>query len=269
MLEIKSTDTVSIIQVENTKGFDGHCLRAYSYFTEQMPDIDPNSVESVNSIEDKYPQLRQDSKAPTFAMTYQGTYMTMVKNLNWPVEKAQKVEAAYKELYSVSIDWVSSKLDQAAKDGYVTAAFGLRVRTPKLAQVLRGNSRTPREAEKEGRTAGNALGQSWCLLNTRAGIEFMGKVRNSKHKLDIRPAAHIHDAQYFIVRDDLDAIHYTNTHVVEAVEWQEHPEIQHDEVKLGGTYSLYYPDWNHEIKIPNRASKEQIVQTIQKSYQES
>ena len=40
MLEIKPSDTVSIIQVENTKGYDGHSLRAYSYFAEQMPDIE-------------------------------------------------------------------------------------------------------------------------------------------------------------------------------------------------------------------------------------
>ena len=48
-------------------GFDGHCLRAYAYFGDQMPDIDPNSVESINSIEKKYKDLRSESKAPTFA----------------------------------------------------------------------------------------------------------------------------------------------------------------------------------------------------------
>ena len=50
-----------------TDGYDGHCLRAYTYFGDRMPDIDPTSVESINSIEEKYPQERQDSKAPTFA----------------------------------------------------------------------------------------------------------------------------------------------------------------------------------------------------------
>ena len=34
-----------------------------------MPDIDPTSVASINSIEDKYPDLRQLSKAPTFLLT--------------------------------------------------------------------------------------------------------------------------------------------------------------------------------------------------------
>ena len=48
-------------------GFDGHSLRAYYYFRDAMPDIDPNSVESINSIADVYPDFRQQSKAPTFA----------------------------------------------------------------------------------------------------------------------------------------------------------------------------------------------------------
>ena len=39
MLEIKSTDSVSIVQVANTQGFDGHCLRAYAYFGDQMPKV--------------------------------------------------------------------------------------------------------------------------------------------------------------------------------------------------------------------------------------
>ena len=32
-----------------------------------MPDIDPNDVNSINSIADKYPALRSRSKSPTFA----------------------------------------------------------------------------------------------------------------------------------------------------------------------------------------------------------
>ena len=69
MLELSSSDEVSIVQAENTLGYDGHCLRAYSYFGDQMPDIDPNSVESINSISVKYPKERQESKSPTFALT--------------------------------------------------------------------------------------------------------------------------------------------------------------------------------------------------------
>ena len=68
MLEIKSSDELNIVQVENTQGYDGHCLRAFSYFGDQMPDI-VDTVVSINSIKTKYEGLRGDSKAPTFLLT--------------------------------------------------------------------------------------------------------------------------------------------------------------------------------------------------------
>lgn len=248
-----------------TDGYDGHCLRAYSYFGDQMPDIDPNSVESINSIEKKYKDFRQNSKAPTFALTYAGTYKTLMKNCGFSESVARSIEQKYHELYKVSTRWVQEKLDRASKDGYVTVAFGLRVRTPLLHQVVRGTSKTPFEAEAEGRTAGNALGQSWCLLNSRASAEFMGVVRNSQHRLDIRPCAHIHDAQYMLVRDDIDAVVFANKHLVKAVQWQEHPDIAHDEVKLGGEFSIFWPTWADEVVIPNGADQAETFQVIDKA----
>lgn len=263
-------DRISALQTKDpnklkvyTDGYDGHSLRAYSYFQEQMPDIDPNSVESINSIETKHNPLRQESKAPTFALTYQGTVNTLMNNCGFTALMAQQIYGRYQEMYRISIEWVDKRLEQATIDGYVTVAFGLRVRTPLLKQVIRGTSKTPYEAEAEGRSAGNAMGQSWCMLNSRASSEFMGKVRKSKHRLNIRPSAHIHDAQYFMFRDDMDVIQYTNTHLVKAVEWQDHPEICHDKVKLGGELSLFYPTWREEIVIPNGATPDVIMGKIE------
>lgn len=241
-----------------TDGYDGHCLRAHAYFGEHMPDIDPTTVEGINSIEKKYKDFRQKGKSPTFAMTYQGTYITLMKNCGFTEELAKDVEAKFKILYKVSIDWVDAHLEAATKTGYVTVAFGLRVRTPLLHQVIRKNGRTPFEADAEGRSAGNALGQSWCLLNSRAGSEFMGKVRKSRYCLSIKPCAQIHDAQYYLVRDDVKTMKFANDNVVQAVEWQEDPLIQHDEVKLGGAFSIFYPTWVEECDIPNGASLDEI-----------
>ena len=284
-----------------TDGYDGHSLRAYAYFTDEMTDIrlsgdkqafkvtvgdkteyflegDHNipttavaitgkefDVASINSIQYRYKPQRQDSKAPTFALTYQGTFITLMTNCGFSKEKAQAIEAKYHELYKVSDDWVQNKLDLASKTGYVVVAFGLRVRTPLLKQVITGLKKTPYEAKAEGRTAGNALGQSWCLLNSRASAEFMSKVRKSVQRLNIRPCAHIHDAQYLLVRDDIDTVLYVNEHLVKAVQWQEHPDIAHDEVKLGGEFSIFWPNWTGEITIPNYATADQIYSVIEKS----
>lgn len=251
------------------RGFDGHSMRAFSYWGDQMPDIE-NTVESINSIEKKYPKLRKKSKAPTFALTYQGTWMTLVKNCGFSEAEAKLVERKYHELYAHSTAWVQAKLDQASKDGYITAAFGLRIRTPLLKQVVRGTSKTPKEAEAEGRTAGNALGQSWCLLNSRAYNEFMAMVRkHPEYRLLVRLIAQIHDAGYMLVRDDLATIHFVNTHLVKAVEWQDHPDIYHPEVKLGGKLSIFWPSWREEIEIPNHATEEQIQKVIEAHFQEA
>ena len=245
-----------------TDGYDGHSLRAYAYFGDQMPDI-VDTVVSINSIQVKYPDFRFESKAPTFALTYQGTFKTLMTNCGFSAEKAKLVEKRYHDLYQVSDKWVSDKLDQATKDGYVTVAFGLRVRTPLLSQVIRGNSKTPHEAQAEGRTAGNALGQSWCLLNSRAGNEFMAVVRPSEYCLDIRPCAQIHDAQYMLIRDDIHVVQFVNEHLVKAVEWQDHSDIAHPDVKLGGDLSIFWPDWSKEATIPNGADEQTIRDVVE------
>ena len=252
----------SIKRVGQTDGYDGHSLRAFAYFRDKMPDI-VDTVDSINTIQKKYKPLRDRSKNPTFTLTYQGTWHALVKKYGFSEEQAKEVEAKYHELYKVSDDFINAKLDQAMTDGYITAAFGLRLRTPLLKQVIRGTSRTPYEAEAEGRTAGNALGQSWCLLNSRAGSEFMNNVRVSDFRLDIRPCAQIHDAQYYIIRDKIEVVKYVNDHLPAAMAWQNHPKIWHEEVKLSGAQvEIFHPDWNHGIELPNGATEEEIFSTI-------
>ena len=48
--------------------YDSHSLNAFHYFREQMPDI-VDTKDSINSIKDKYPNIRSESKGPTFALT--------------------------------------------------------------------------------------------------------------------------------------------------------------------------------------------------------
>lgn len=239
--------------------FDGHSLRAAAYYKDQMPDIDPTDNISVNSIAEKYPKLRQESKTPTFALTYGGTWKTMVRNAGFSEEKAKAIEASYHELYKVSDAWVQGKLNKASSDGYVTVAFGLRVRTPKLAQVVRGNRRTPHEAEAEGRTAGNALGQSWGLLNNRAASAFLSLVREHGLQEGIRLCAQIHDAQYYVIPDNIDTLMFVNEHLVREVNWNDHPDIYHPQVGLGGELSVFHPSWAEEYVIPNGASEDDIL----------
>jgi len=240
-------------------GYDGHSLRAYSYFGDEMPDIE-NTVESINSIKQKYSKIREASKPPTFALTYGGTFRTLMKNCGFGENQAKGIEAEYHDLYQVSDQWVQDKIDQAYTDGYVTVAFGLRVRTPLLVQSVHG-SKLAFEAESEGRSAGNALGQSFGMLNCRAFNEFMERVWNSPYKYLIKPCALIHDAIYLVFKNNIKIVDWVNRNLIECMQWQELPEIQHPDVKLGAELDLHYKSWDQPVTIPNNATQPEIRAT--------
>lgn len=241
------------------QGYDGHSLRAYKYFGHLMPDI-IDTVESINSIEHAYPELRQKSKAPTFLLTYGGTHHGLIKNLGFTQEQAEEIEANYHDLYKVSDEWVQAKLEGAERTGFVECAFGLRLRTPLLTRTLRGRNSTPYEAESEGRTAGNALGQSYGLLNNRAANEFMAKVWESPYRHDIKIAAQIHDAIYLLISNNIDVIEWANKELVLSMSWQQLPDIRHPTVNLGAQLAIFYPSWEKEMKLPNGAKANEIKQ---------
>lgn len=250
-----------------TDGYDGHCLRAYHYFPTEYVGI-PETPAAINATKGTHKKWRQLSKTPTFALTYGGTYMAIVEQTGMPVDDAKAIEANYHKLYSASDAWVEGHVKKATTTGYVTCAFGLRVRTPILAKTILGLKETPYEAQKEARTAGNALGQSWGLLNNRAAIELQTKTLKSPFVLDIRPCAHIHDAQYFYVRDDVAAVEYLNNNLGDAMAWQNHPLIQHPDVHLSGELDLFYPSWAYDKTLPNHASQDLIFKIADASPEE-
>lgn len=248
-------------------GYCGHCLRAFSYFGDQMPDI-VNTVESINSIKKKYDAIRSASKAPTFLLTYGGTYHGLIKNCGFTEEVAKQIEAMYHDLYSHSDEVIAGRIEQACKDGYVTVAFGLRLRTPLLAKTVLGNKFTTYEAQAEARTAGNAMGQSYGLLNNRAVVDFMRKVWKSKYRLKIMPVALIHDAIYLVVDDDIGAIEFANRELTKSMSWQDLPELEHDKVKIGAEVDIFYPNWSHGITLPRTASGDEIFEIVDKAMYE-
>ena len=251
-----------------TDGYDGHCLRAYSYFPDRMLDIGQEllkeeeileRVKIINSIVNRYPDLRQLAKGPTFALTYMGTWKTLVKNFGLTINEAKQIEINYHELYQIADAWVMEQLKKAQKTGYVELAFGLKLRTPILPQVILENSATlPPEAHKEMKTAGNALGQSYGLLNSHSANLFMDRVWKSPYRELVLPTAHIHDAQYYLIKNSLSCLKWVNDNLIECMEWNELAPIQHPTVKLGAALEVYYPNWASGIKLPNKATIQQL-----------
>ena len=112
---------------------------------------------------------------------------------------------------------------------------------------------------------GNAIsGQSYGLLNNRAAIEFMNKVHMSIYKNDVLPIALIHDSIYLLIRDDVNVVAWVNRELVNAMQWQELPEIMHPTVKLGSNLDLFWPDWSHAITLPNNATPLEILELTAK-----
>lgn len=220
------------------------------------------NVAQINSIEYKYPDLRQSSKAPTFALQYAGTAATLVNNSGFSWEEANSIYSRYHAKYEVSDIWVNGHIQEASKTGYVTLAFGLRLRTHLISQTVIDTSKTPKEAAAEVRTVTNALGQSWGMLNTRACTEFMNQVRSTSMRMHIKPCMQIHDASYYLITDDVDVLHFLNKYLVQCVNWNNDPLIYHPTIPLGGKTSILYPSWANEISIPNHATKEEIQELV-------
>jgi len=225
-----------------TEGYDGHSLRAYYYYPEYIKNK-IETPESINSIAQDHPDLRQDSKPITFALTYLGTYTTLMRNCGLSEADAKRIEENYHKLYAVSDKYIQKKLEQAAKDGYIVGAFGFKLRAEILKSVLISKHNTPHQIQKMLRTLGNMLGQSYGLLNSRAANEVMEATIKCDIVERVYPIAQIHDAQYYIVDNDPKLIAQFAKILEKAVSWQDLPELQQDPVKISGTAQISYDSW--------------------------
>ena len=185
-----------------------------------------------------------------------------MKNCGFSEEQAKQIEANYHELYKESDEYKQTRLTEVARDGYATLFFGLRLRAPLMSQVLWGTKNVPYEAQAEARTVGNAFGQSGGLLNNRACNAFLEAVWDSPYAESILPIAQIHDASYWLIKADKEVLKFLNDNLVKEYEWNDLPEIKHDQVSLGGEVEVYYPSWANPIPISNNASMEEIEDVL-------
>lgn len=247
------------------KGFDGHCYRMVRYWPEQFTHIDVNNVDEVNGTKKTHDALRSKSKAPSFAMQFQGTPKTLEKNCGFSHKEAQDIYDNYHKMYAVSAQWTAEKLLEASKRGYVEGAFGLRIRTPLISQVVWNGPKVPHEAKAEGRTAGNAIsGQSYGLLNSRAAVEMQERILASPYRTEVQIIALIHDAIYLIWKDRLEVTKWVNDNLIECMEWNDLPELQHPTVKLKADLDIFYPTWGNAITIKYGMSYDEIYSTVHK-----
>lgn len=242
-------------------GFDGHMFRAYHFWPDKFQGV-PETPEAINALMADHGDTRGSGKPVHFAMQYLGTWATLMKNCGFSEAESKGIEANYQNLYQVSFQWVAERIAEASKQGYATAAFGLRIRCPVLAKSIMGTRVTTSQAAAESRTLGNALsGQSYGMLNSRSANEFLELVRNDPDKrLRVRPAAQIHDAQYYYIKDDWDLLKWVNDQIPRCMAWQELPELEHDRITLPAEVDTQYPSWKDVTTMPNDISLVEIQQ---------
>ena len=284
-----------------TDGYDGHSLRAYGYYGDQMPliseatkllrgqdtvtlfihanghvqvvDIDtplPDDlvearVETVskarvliiNSIAIVYEELRGRSKSPTFALAYGGTSFTLIRNLGFSDEEALQIENSYHVMYEVSDTHAEFLIAEAAFQGFIELAFGLRLRTPTLKATDMSQRKVPYQAKSEGRTANNAASQSYGLLMNRAINATEARIEASKYVNDILILNTIHDAVYYLARIDAKVIQFLNKTLIEEMEWNELAPIKSDAIPMTAQLDIG-KSWDKQVTLENNASIEDI-----------
>ena len=249
------------------EGYDSHCMNAFAMLKKYIPDIvakhsqassKEEQVEIINSIQHLHKDIRQKAKPCGFLLQYGGTNKGLEANLGFTPEEAKSIYEGYCELYAKTIEWTNEHLELAKVNGYVEVAFGLKVRTP----ILKAKPDSSLAAS-EGRTAGNALGQSWGLLNDRALNEVMTKVDELGLTTSILPVGKVHDCGYYLVKNDIALIEILNKLCVQAAKWQEHPVIVDDDVHLSGQLDLFYPSWATPITLPEECDENCLIETVQ------
>ena len=211
----------------------------------------------INSIADKYPELRRRSKGPTFALQYMGTAYTLHKHTGFPMDQAIKIEKAFHELYKVSGEFNELNKQFMEEHGYVQCAFGLKLRTPIISQCILGNSKTPYEADKEARSANNAITQSWGMLLNRAMNATNARIEEAGYSTDILPCNMIHDAGYFLVKDEPECVKFLNDVLIEEMEWNDNDTIRSTDVPMKASLDIG-KSWDKLIQLKNNATLKEV-----------
>lgn len=82
------------------------------------------------------------------------------------------------------------------------------------------------------------------------------------HGVGVATLPELMDASYFLVKDNIDLILWLNNTLVKLVQWQDDPAIAHPDVHLGGELSIFWPDWSHELTVPNECSREELLSLV-------
>jgi len=167
--------------------------------------------------------------------------------------KAQSVFDAYHELYRDTAIYAERNVELAKVQGYITGAFGLKLRTPGI------RSRDPKKVSSEGRSLNNMTIQSYGLLMNRAGIEFQKRIDADERLTDsVLVINQIHDALYGLVKNTPEMVKWVNDNLIECMNA---PFMENQPIPLESELDIG-PSWDKQYTIPNGISEEVIAEAL-------
>ena len=245
-------------QKEFLEGYDGHSLRAYAFFKEEIDEalgeeLDIDDPASINRIKEELPDIRAKSKSPSFAMAYGSGAGKIQQLLKCSKAKAESVFNAYHNLYAGTAVYAERNVTLAKRQGYVTGAFGLKLRTPGI------NSTDSGKASAEGRSLNNMTIQSYGLLTTRASIWFNERIELDGMTNDVLLINNIHDAIYVECKNNIEVVQWVNKNLIECmtVDYKENQLIKLTaELDIGTS-------WDKQKTIANDISDAELSSILQ------
>jgi DNA polymerase-1 len=244
---------------ELINGYDGHSLRAYAFFKEELEErglvLDPTDPQSINRIQQEAKDLRQNAKPISFLKIYGGGAGKIQKVLKCSMSRAQEISDAYDELYKDTMAFNAANIVKAKRDGWLDVAFGLRVRCPRI------NARDGAIASSEARSVNNSVSQSYGMLTNLASKKFLDAIKTSKYRMDVKLINQVHDCLYGLVREDAVAVQWVNETLVPIMRWKDDPAIRESIVTMEAEVDIGY-DGAHCVTIANNASLNEIISIL-------
>lgn len=249
------------------EGYDGHCLRAFKYYHKLMPDISQayneaktqqEKVQVINSIESKYPTLRNRSKGPSFAMQYACTTHALVHQFDLSEEEASTLYNSYSELYSESFKFGQEYiLRDIAEFGYIRLSEGLTLLGLGVENDIMKGLNSSRY-----RSAFNAIVQTYCTLTARSAINFHQEVLKQGLERDIYHCSQVHDFNGYLVRRTPDILWVMYDTFLKVMQICEDTRVNNPDIPYTGTLELYPESWANPIQVPEGMAKASFIEFL-------
>lgn len=215
--------------------------------------IDMDDKDSVNSIQTEAKDLRQMSKAPSFALQYGGGIQPIMKALSCSEAKAQEIYDAYWGLYPELKDYSDATEQMAEDKGYVTGFFGLKLRAANI------KAKDNKARSKEVRTLNNMRSQSSAMLVTTALDKTQEWIETEDLIDDVMQNATVHDSIYGIVKEDANIIAELNKVLIGNM------CVKYDGMIVENLASLELGrSWKDLTEIPNNITSDEVQTYLDK-----